>query len=137
MTQMKYILLVDDSEITNRVHTIMFRKAGYDVEVATAGDGLEALQLLRDGLERGQPRPDVLLLDLNMPRMNGFEFLDAYEDVPEAVRARIVIVMVTSSLLPRDRERAERSPYVQAFKTKPLDISNVHEINALFEQRLS
>lgn len=133
---MKYILLVDDSEITNRVHTLMFRKAGYDVQIETASDGLEALELLRAGLEQGRPCPDVLLLDLNMPRMNGFEFLDAYQAVPEPLRATIVLVMVTSSLLPRDKERAERNPYVRAFKIKPLDVDGVHEIHALFEQSL-
>lgn len=131
---MKHILLVDDSEITNRVHTIMFRRAGYDVQIETACDGLEALESLRAGLEQGRPRPDVLLLDLNMPRMNGFEFLDAYPTVPEPLRAAIVLVMLTSSMLPVDKERAERNPYVRAFKTKPLDVDGVHEINALFEQ---
>jgi CheY-like chemotaxis protein len=99
------ILLVEDDD----VDVMAVKRAFRDLKIAnplfTAIDGVDALELLRG--ENGKsrlPRPYVVLLDLNMPRMGGIEFLDAVRDDPELNRS-IVFVMTTSAA-DEDRVRA-------------------------------
>ena len=92
-----HILLVEDDEIDVRAvrHSLAKQKVSNPLHVAA--DGVEALEMLRG--ERGHerlPRPFLILLDLNMPRMNGLEFLDALRQDPE-LRSAIVFVLTTSN----------------------------------------
>lgn len=78
------------------------------------------------------PRPyDVVFLDINMPRMNGFEFLDAAEAVFGETLRQAVIVMLTTSLDPSDRARADSYVAVKAFVNKPLDERLIEDARAL------
>jgi CheY-like chemotaxis protein len=91
------ILLVDDDEVDVQSVKRAFRKAKIENPVTIAHNGLDALAILRG--ENGQPplpHPHVILLDLNMPRMNGLEFLEELRKDP-MLRNRVVFVLTTSA----------------------------------------
>lgn len=126
--ELKRLLCVDDSEADQFLNQYRIRKANPDVEIREAYDGEEALTLLR---EPGYV-PDLILLDINMPRMNGFEFLEAYAAEFPGDRASVV-VMLTSSLLEQDRLRAEAYEVVRGFLYKPLKNSWAEDLQAALQ----
>jgi len=116
---LRSILVVDDSDPDLLYTRIVLESAGVAERIVTAGTGMEALDLLR---QPGGLDADVILLDINMPEMSGFEFLDVYQQLHESQRARAVVVMLTSSPDPADRARAVRYPCVRGYVVKPIDL---------------
>ncbi|WP_019949319.1 response regulator [Hymenobacter aerophilus] len=117
------ILLVDDDPTTNFLSTRLLKRLGVGEEIVVALNGFEALQQLQQrcfvGEAVGSACPDLVLLDVNMPVMDGFEFLEAYQQLPAEQRRNTLVVMLTTSMLATDRQRAEQLP-VADFLTKPL-----------------
>lgn len=124
------ILLVDDDPHDNFFHRKVIEEAGISVDVQVAKNGLEAIQFLTSATDQGFGTPDLIFLDINMPKMNGWEFIEAYEQLEKEQQAKIVIVMLTTSLNPEERERAEASQTVKDFRSKPLTVEMLHEITA-------
>ena len=124
MTKINCILLVDDSEADNLFHQIIIEEAKICKRMMVAENGEEALDYLKkSALEEDvdlYPRADLILLDMNMPRMNGLEFLEAYRELPEQFKSGIIIAMLTTSLNPKDRERALETGAIHDFHNKPL-----------------
>lgn len=124
------LLVVDDSEAEHFLYRHALRKFDPGIEVVSVYDGHEALKLL-DGFA-AEEMPDFLLLDINMPRMDGAEFLEAfharYADAP------VRIVMLTSSLNDRDREKALSYPHVAGFMTKPLGQEDLARLAGMAEE---
>lgn len=90
-------------------------------------NGEEALNTLKPIIEAGEESmPDVILLDLNMPIMDGWEFLDEFIRIP--THKQIVIYIVTSSINPADVERAKSYDKVSNYLVKPISAENLHEI---------
>lgn len=100
--KLKTILLVDDDPDMNMVNSYMIKRENFADNVEIALDGEEALKYL----ETHQP-PDLILLDLNMPRINGWEFLDKYHEKYKTQMNAVIIIMVTVSLNPDDKKKAE------------------------------
>jgi CheY-like chemotaxis protein len=115
---LRQALIVDDSDPDLLYAQIVLESAHLAEEVLPFGGGAEALAFLRR--PEGH-RVDVILLDVNMPEMSGFEFLDAYEQLHRSQRARAVVVMLTSSSDPADRNRAAGYGCVRGYLVKPLD----------------
>ncbi|MDC0008287.1 response regulator [bacterium] len=116
-TPLQSILLVDDDHSNNFLNKIFINQLNLDVEVDIALNGQEAL----DYIETSFIGPCLLILDLRMPIMNGWEFLQAYEkEVPEEIKKQIVIVVITISTDKADADKARKSRYVEHFVQKPL-----------------
>lgn len=114
------LLLIDDDHVTFWLVNRLNKKLGIVGDLQHAVDGLAGLEVMQRVAAGQAPRPDVILLDVNMPRMNGFEFLEEYARMPEPVRSGVMLLMLTSSMLDRDRQRAEAHPFVSGFLDKPL-----------------
>ncbi len=113
------VMLIDDSETDLLYTRLMLERSGRDYAVQEFDSAIDALRYLR---EPSSVPPDLILLDLNMPGMSGFEFLQAYESEPGPAGARAaVVVMLTTSPDQRDRERASRHACVRGYVTKPID----------------
>lgn len=100
------ILVVDDDRVDVMAVRRAFRLSGLDNAMVFAADGIEALEKLRDG--KSVPRPFLVLLDLNMPRMNGIEFLDAARKDPNLCDS-VVFVLTTSKDMMDKRKAYSRN----------------------------
>ena len=113
-TQRPSVLVVDDEPQVVWVLEFSFQGEGY--ETFSAHDGMEALDQIR------RHHPDLMVLDVMMPRMDGWSVLEALGTMPAAERPRVV--MVTALASPGDRERAERLG-AEAFVPKPFDMDHL------------
>lgn len=122
-------MLVDDDQTTNFLNQLLLKKLSVTERILVALDGQEALQQLQQNCEPLTPEcPVLILLDVNMPGMNGIQFLEAYQNLPLAQKHAIVIVMLTTSLHPRDVQRVEQLNVVSGFISKPLTADKVNGI---------
>lgn len=122
------ILLVDDDPDDNFLHRLVIEDSGYCDRVQVAENGQQALAYLTSQAASNYCRPEVILLDINMPGMNGFEFLAEYEKLHESYRAKVVLMMLTTSLNPDDKRRANGHGVVIGYKSKPLTRQMLDEI---------
>jgi len=121
-----HLLLIDDDEITNHIHqTVISAWEGAKVHVHIFNKAKEALATLtRSKTEKGS-LPDYIFLDLNMPEMNGWEFLDQYEKLDLGVP----IFVLSSSINSGDKERAIGYSAVEGYITKPLNTEILTNLN--------
>lgn len=123
----KKVLLVDDDKVTNLLHTRLINRTGLVETVDVVTDGIAALEYLNEMHSTNGVQPELIFLDINMPRMNGFEFLQAYADLPEIPRDQQIVVMLSTSLLQSDHDRAEADPNVYKFANKPINPDQIRE----------
>jgi len=107
MPAMKNFLLVDDDYIFNFLNTKMFERIGVANKIDSVLNGKQALDLLNTCHQDSTALPDIILLDLNMPVMNGFDFLEAFNNVALPSKENVRIVIVSSSADPRDVMKAK------------------------------
>lgn len=119
MPQLSSILLVDDDETTNFLNRVIIERAGVTDQVLVAENGARALALLDTCDQAHAPYPALVLLDMNMPVMNGLEFLEALVQRPSAPLPPPVVVIFTTAVLPRDLARVQQLPVADVLD-KPL-----------------
>lgn len=127
------ILVIDDDEPTNFFTRIILEEASCCNHIKTVQSGQEALDYMAQSEKPGAdpdlfPSPDLIFLDINMPAMNGWEFLDEYRKLSIAPQHKIIMVMLTTSLFPEDKAKAGRSPEISGFENKPLTLDKLDRI---------
>ena len=117
-------MIVEDDPMISFLHREMLRRNNITEESLTFLNGKEALDfMLRDSSEKHY----LVLLDLNMPVMNGWEFLDTLEKIRE-ISCRTKVAIVTSSMNPADKSKAREYAMVEYYLSKPLlDFSKIKE----------
>jgi CheY-like chemotaxis protein len=127
------VLLVDDSASDNFIHKLVIEQTGITEHIEIAWNGREALDFLTTKGNCGKPeslycQPELIFLDINMPVMDGWEFLEEYKKLDSFQKGEIVIIMLTSSLIPYDRIKAEGILKGCRFQNKPLTKEMIYEI---------
>lgn len=117
------ILLVDDDAAVTFLNRYMLEKSNVKGEIFTAQHGREAMELM----EAKSLLPDVIFLDVNMPVMNGFEFLDALKTKPDWYN-NTMVYMLSSSLREEDKEKALAHSCVKKYFEKPITEKMIKEV---------
>ena len=131
------ILLIDDDQATNFLHKMVIKKAECADHVHVELNGEAAINYLLSTKEGKHPKPDLIFLDINMPRMNGWSFLEEYGKLNESQKGTAVIVMLTTSLNPDDLQQAKKYGEISEFRNKPLSQAIMMDIiSRLFPELL-
>jgi CheY-like chemotaxis protein len=131
MKKINCILLIDDNKADNAFHKIKIKKAEVCDHVSVATTGAEGLAYLAKAGTKANPnefpKPDMIFLDINLPGMDGFDFLDEYHKLQEHQKSKAVIIMLTTSLNPDDETRALSYNEVKRFINKPLTVELIQD----------
>ncbi len=128
MNKLNKILLIDDSESDNFVHKRLLKKENIAEEIVVKYSGEDALEYLSTLVDSVYPKPDLIFLDINMPGMNGWEFLDHYRELGIEKKGGIVITMLTTSSSEEDRQKASQNALINRFENKPLTKDRLYDI---------
>lgn len=123
----KKVLIIDDDPIHNMVSSKLIEKAGFSLKTDKVLSGKLALEYLKRNAEENS-LPELIFLDINMPLMDGWEFLEHFNNMKSSFNIDIHILMLTSSISPEDMEKSKKHPLVFEFVTKPLSIDKLNDI---------
>jgi len=118
--KLRNILLVDDSKADNFISNRIIKKADVVESVTTTYGAREALDYLSKPVNGQFPKPEIIFLDINMPGMSGWDFLDEYMLLDNEQKAGIIVCMLTTSRANKDRTKASKYEVVNHFSSKPL-----------------
>lgn len=128
MKTLECIMLIDDDHLTNFYNKIILEKGNAANEIVVFENGKTALEYLKDN----DNKVDLILLDINMPLMNGWQFLEHYDKLDDKRKAKMII-MLTSSAHSDDKKMVEKHGSVKKFINKPLVPDTIKLILSLFE----
>lgn len=126
------VMLIDDNEIDNLINQKMIEAASITKYIYTHTGARSAIEFLKN-IEKledisDQILPDVIFLDIDMPLMDGFQFLDEFEKLQDTTKNKCKIVMLTSSINPQDVNKSKDYAYVKKYINKPLSQENLEKL---------
>lgn len=120
MGEDRIFIVVDDDDFNNAICKQILKSVYGNVQIDTFSDPEEGLEFIKKEFKEGG-KSAVLFLDINMPVLSGWEFLDRYELFSNEIRDQITIVILSSSVDERDKDKAAERKYIKGFLSKPLN----------------
>lgn len=125
----KYIVLIDDDDAVNYYHQYVLENMNCTENILIGRNIEDAVEILKKVQEINDVDPSLVILDVNMPKYNGFEFVTKYYDVfQELKRRNIMIIFLTTSNNPQDIEKANELEIVSDYKQKPMTEEMIIEL---------
>jgi CheY-like chemotaxis protein len=124
----KKVMVIDDNEIDRYVANHTMKKNSFAEQIVVKESAKAALEYLRSLENTPAELPNIIFLDIRMPEMDGFGFLEEFDKLPAVIQDNCKIMMLSTSLDLGDHERAKKNPHVDRFLNKPIDKDKLHAI---------
>lgn len=120
------LLVIDDDDINIFIIRKIVEKTGFDIDMVARGNGQQAIEYLQQLLTQELPLPHLILIDINMPIMNGWEFIEAYQEL--GIKQDVDLYILSSSVYENDIEKTKSYASVKGFISKPLSMQRLSEL---------
>ena len=128
MTKPK-VFVVDDDFVFREVAEVLIKSSGLTDEISHFENGLQVYQELVQLAEIPSNLPELVLLDINMPVMNGWELLEELKVGPAAIKTGVQIHILTSSIAPEDLNLSKQYDFIKGYITKPLTNADLEKLS--------
>lgn len=125
------LLVIDDDDINIFIIKKIVEKTGFDIDMVSKSNGQQAIDYLKNTIENNLPFPNLILIDINMPVMNGWEFIEAYQTL--GVTFPVDLYILSSSVYENDIEKTKSYTSVKGFISKPLSMERLTELIKPFQ----
>lgn len=126
------VMLIDDDDATNFIHSYLFKKTNFTKTIIVKENGEDALDYLLDPDDENCIKPDAIFLDLNMPLMDGWQFLEEYMEAYKDKKDQVRLFILTNSDNPDDIARAQNLEDVLSYQHKPLKREVLDELHTQY-----
>ncbi len=120
------LLVIDDDDINIFIIKKIVEKTGFDIDMVSKNNGQQAIDYLKQTIASNLPLPQLILIDINMPVMNGWEFIEAYQNL--GVTTPVDLYILSSSVYENDIEKTKSYTSVKGFISKPLSMERLTEL---------
>lgn len=120
------LLVIDDDDINIFIIKKIVEKTGFDIEMVSKSNGQQAIDYLSERISQGLVLPRLVLIDINMPVMNGWEFIEAYNSL--GIQQQVDMYILSSSVYENDIEKTKSYSSVKGFISKPLSMERLTEL---------
>ncbi|MDQ7947782.1 MAG: response regulator [Pedobacter sp.] len=120
------LLVIDDDDINIFIIKKIVEKTGFDIDMVSKSNGQQAIDYIKHTLDTNGKLPQLILIDINMPVMNGWEFIEAYQTLD--ISAAVDLYILSSSVYENDIEKTKTYASVKGFISKPLSMERLTEL---------
>ncbi len=124
----KKIWIIDDDPIYQIIMKKVVIKSNLFTIIQSYNNGKEAIESLKKNISSNEPFPDIILLDIEMPVLDGWGFMDEIAHLKEQINSKLNIYISSSSIAIEDRERAKNNPNILGYMCKPISLEDLKKI---------